>query len=293
MQKNQRIIALFLICVGLTLFIHAYVFPQLPDWFGESFTRYDEMVVPYGTNEAGLAISVLVTFVSLLPIFFLILVIVHFFAKHRSNLLDYVWTTPMKKIHECTENIQQNKISFFVLSTIISTMTVFTAVHTTTDNLLASFSDIIGFFDLAGVYDSMQIPEAEGSDIASEALIGQFGIFAFLLFGVGPVWILMIRWAEKAEIKHHPGPKALLSYLYALTTILVFVQIGFMTGTLSLDVDTGPHCNSDREPTSILEFTLYGQTMICPSLNFAVIIVVSILTAVFAYFVVTRILHNV
>lgn len=291
MQKNKRIVLLFLICVGLTLFIHAYVFPQLPDWFDQSFSRYDGMVVPYGTNETGLAISVLVTFVSLLPIFFLILVIVHFFAKHRSNILNYVWAIPMKKIHECTENIQKNKISFFVLSTIISTMTVFTAVHTTTDNLLASFSDIIGFFDLAGVYNNMQISD-DHSTIASEALIGQFGIFAFLLFGVGPVWILMIRWAKKEEIKHHPGPKALLSYLYALTIILVFVQIGFMANP-SPQVDFGPPCNSNREPASILEFTLYGQTMICPSLNFTVIIVVSILTTVFAYLVVTRILHNV
>ncbi|MGI9567404.1 MAG: hypothetical protein ACR2LL_10390 [Nitrosopumilus sp.] len=291
MKKDRYIIFLFLICLVITVFIHVHIFPQLSEWFGNSFKTYDGMVVPYGANAEGLAISVLVTFVSLLPVFFLILVLVHFFTRHRGNLLDYVWTFPMKKISNCVENIQQKKISFFVMSTIISTMTVLVAVHTTTENLLSSFSDLIGFFDLAGVYKN--IPKSyDLSGVASEALIGQFGIFAFLLFGVGPVWLLLIRWAKKEEIKNHPGPRMLLSYLYGLATILIFVQIGFFVSDQPPPEDKIPPCNSDRPSQSILEFTLYGKTAICQSVNFAVIIVTSILTSLFAYFVVTRVLHH-
>ena len=291
MKEDKYTIFLFVTCLVLTVFIHVHVFPQLSEWFNDSFKTYDGMVVPYGADAEGLAISVLITFVSLLPIFFLILVLVHFFTRHRGNLLEYVWTIPMKKISDCVENIQQNKISFFVISTIISTMTVLVAVHTTTENLLASFSDLIGFFDLAGIYNSIPIPYDDKTK-ASEALIGEFGIFAFLLFGVGPVWLLLIRWAKKEEIKNHPGPRMLLSYLYGLATILIFVQIGFFVSDQPPPEDKIPPCNSDRPPQSILEFTLYGKTAICQSVNFAVIIVTSILTSLFAYFAVTRVLHH-
>ena len=292
MKEDKYTIFLFVTCLVLTVFIHVHVFPQLSEWFGDSFKTYDGMVVPYGADAEGLAISVLITFASLLPIFFLILVLVHFFTRHRGNLLGYVWTIPMKKISDCVENIQQNKISFFVISTIISTMTVLVAVHTTTENLLASFSDLIGFFDLAGIYNNTPIPYDDNTK-ASEALIGEFGIFAFLLFGVGPVWLLSIRWAKKEKVKNHPGPRMLLSYLYGLATILIFVQIGFFVSDQPPPEDKIPPCNSDRPPQSILEFTLYGKTAICQSVNFTVIIVTSILTSLFAYFVVTRVLHHV
>ena len=292
MEKDKYTIFLFLTCLALAVFIHVHVFPQLSGWFSGSFKIYDGMVVPYGASAEGLIISVLITFASLLPVFFLILVLVHFFTRHRGNLLDYVWIIPMKKISDCVENISQKKISFFVISTIISTMTVLVAVHTTTENLLASFSDLIGFFDLAGVYKNM--PQSHDlSGVASEALIGQFGIFAFLLFGVGPVWLLSIRWAKKEEIRNHPGPRMLLSYLYGLATILIFVQIGFFVSEQPAIEDKIPPCNSDRPPQSILEFTLYGKTAICQSVNLGVIITTSLLTSLFAYFAVTRVLHHV
>jgi hypothetical protein len=259
-QKSKHVFLFFFVCLALTLFIHAFVFPQLPNWFNDSFRTFDGMVVPYGLNETGLSLSIFVTFVSLLPVFFLLIVIVHFFTKHRSKLFDYLWTKPTQKVSDCAQNIPQHKVSFFVMSIIISTMTVFTALHTTTDKLLASFADIVGFFDLAGVYHNISV---DPSKLASEALIGKFGMFAFLLFGIGPVWLFLIKWAKKEEIRH-PGPKILLSYLYALGIILVFVQIGFMTSqpqTESLDkIQTSLSCSSEKDPATILEFTLYGKT---------------------------------
>jgi hypothetical protein len=285
-----------MICLGLTLFINSCVFPQLPNWFVDSFRIHDGMIVPYGTSTDGLAISVLVTFVLLLPIFFMILIIVYFFTRQRSHLLSYLWAIPIQKISECVQNIPQKKISFFVLSTMISTMTVFTAVHITINNFLSNFSDLIKFFDLAGVYNNISIP-FKSSEIASEALIGNLGIFAFLLFGTGPIWLLLIRWAKKEKLRH-PGPRILLSYLYGLATILVFVQIGFfMTdqsqpSILRISETNYLHCSSDRSPTTILEFTLYGQTMICQPLNLVVIILTSFITSLFAYIVVSHVLHK-
>ena len=299
MQINKKVSVLFLASLVLTFFIHVYIFPQLPEWFPDSFRTYDDMgVVPYGTNAIGLSLSVLVTFVSLLPIFFIILVIVYFFTRHRTQLSDHIWSKPTKFISDCTQNIPDQKIQFLVLSTLISTMTVFVAVHTTATKLFSSFSDLVGFFDLAGVYDDLG-GLIDPSEIASDALIGVLGMFAFLLFGIGPIWLLLIRWAKREQIKNHPGPRVLLSYLYTLATILVFVQIGFFVASDSAEKNSemteiqGFSCISDKKsPTTILEFTLYGKTLTCKPLNLAVIVISSMLTSMFAYVVTSRILHN-
>ena len=274
-----------------------HIFPQLPDWFPNSFTTYDKMVVPYGVDVTGLSLSVLVTFVSLLPIFFLVLVTIHFFTRHRTQFSDYIWAKPTQLINEYTQNIPKHKIQFLVLSTLISTLTVFVALHTTSAKLFSNLSQIIGFFDLAGVYDNLS-ELIDPNTIASDAMISIFGMFALLLFGIGPIWLLLISWAKIAKIKNHPGPRMLLSYIYALTTILVFVQIGFAIASDAEEknqemIETQRFsCISEKSPTTLLEFTLYGKTLTCQPLNLIVIILTSLLAAMFSYVVASKLLHD-